>query len=68
MFSNGNCYYMYDGADLETYSTSLYQDKAINVIKSHDFTAKPLFLYMAWQAVHDPFSEADYPEGTANNC
>ena len=25
MFANGNCYYMYDGADLETYSTSLYQ-------------------------------------------
>ena len=57
MFSNSQCYYMYDGEDVSTYSTTLYQNKAVDAIKTHDYT-KPLFMYMAFQAVHDPFSEA----------
>ena len=57
MYSNSQCYYMYDAADVTTYSTTLYQNKAVDAIKTHDYT-KPLFMYMAFQAVHDPFSEA----------
>ena len=63
MFADTMCYYMYDAEDVTTYSTTLYSDKAVSVINSHDFTTKPLFMYMAFQAVHDPFSEADYPDG-----
>ena len=58
MFADTMCYYMYDAEDVITYSTTLYQDKAVSVINFHDFTTKPLFMYMAFQAVHDPFSEA----------
>ena len=62
MYSNSQCYYMYDAEDVTTYSTTLYQNKAVDAIKTHDYT-KPMFMYMAFQAVHDPFSEADYPDG-----
>ncbi|XP_071955613.1 arylsulfatase J-like isoform X2 [Antedon mediterranea] len=33
------------------YSTELYADAAINILKNHD-TSKPLFLYLPFQAVH----------------
>ena len=55
MFSDSQCYYAYDGLDVNTYSTTLYQDKAVNIIKAHDYS-NPMFMYLAFQAVHDPFS------------
>jgi len=36
-----------------TYSTHLFARRAVRVINSHD-VATPLFLYLAWQAVHAP--------------
>ena len=64
MVSNTKCYYNYDADDLDTYSTMLYRDKAIEVIESHDYTAGPMFLYLAFQAVHSPFSDTNsaYPK------
>lgn len=35
------------------YSTTLFAEEAVQVIKAHD-TSKPLFLYLAFQAVHAP--------------
>lgn len=35
------------------YTTSLFTRKAVDVIKNHN-TEKPLFMYIAFQAVHDP--------------
>ncbi|CAM9539820.1 unnamed protein product, partial [Chrysoparadoxa australica] len=43
--------------DCETYSTDLYTDKAVNLIKDHVSTngrEEPLFLYVAYAAVHAP--------------
>jgi hypothetical protein len=36
-----------------TYSTHLYAQSAVQIIQAHD-QAKPLFLYLAFQAVHSP--------------
>lgn len=38
----------------ETYSTTLFTNAALDVIASHD-AATPLFLYLAYSAVHKPF-------------
>jgi len=56
LYGTETCYAGYDGDDLKTYSTFLFRDKAVNVIKHHDYK-DPLFLYLAWQAVHDPFHD-----------
>ena len=60
IYSDSTCYAPYDGSDLETYSTFLYRDKAVKVINNHDYSQSPMFLYLAMQAVHDPFN--DYSE------
>jgi arylsulfatase A-like enzyme len=52
--SDKSCYKAYDGEDIHNYSTTFYTNKAINIIETHD-TSVPLFLYLAYQAVHDPF-------------
>ena len=36
-----------------TYSTTLFQDKAVDIIRGHD-SSKPLFLYLPFQSVHYP--------------
>jgi arylsulfatase A-like enzyme len=52
--SNTTCYAPYTGSDKHNYSTIFYTNKAVNIIENHD-TSDPLFLYMAYQAVHDPY-------------
>jgi arylsulfatase A-like enzyme len=52
--SNKSCYKAYDGEDIHNYSTTFYTTKAVNIIQTHD-TSTSLFLYIAYQAVHDPF-------------
>jgi hypothetical protein len=51
-----NCYYSYDGPNLHNYSTHLYKDLAIETIYGHD-QSNPMFMYLAFQAVHVPFQE-----------
>jgi arylsulfatase A-like enzyme len=64
MYADKDCYYQYDYQDMNEYSTGLYRDKAVNRIQTHDFS-KPIFLYIPFQAVHDPFADsaAGMPEG-----
>mmetsp|Transcript_7368 Transcript_7368/g.10983 ORF Transcript_7368/g.10983 Transcript_7368/m.10983 type:complete len:623 (-) Transcript_7368:207-2075(-) len=57
MYADSDCYSAYNSSDLGTYSTFLYRDKAVQAIAAHDFSANPLFMYLAVQAVHDPFDD-----------
>ena len=61
---NADCYYTYGGPALHNYSTHLYAEHAIRVIEEHDVTS-PLFLYVAFNAVHVPFNDipAEFPNG-----
>lgn len=59
MESNSTCYSPYTQDDVHTYSTFLYRDKAIDTIKEHN-KSSPLFMYIAFQAVHDPFIDLNH--------
>ena len=62
--SDATCYAPYDGEDIHTYSTFLYRDFAVKAIESHDFDQNPMFLYVAFDAVHDPFDDlGTFPDG-----
>lgn len=54
LYANEDCYSGYNGTDVHTYSTFFYRDKAVGVVEKHDYT-RPLFLYVGFQAVHEPF-------------
>jgi arylsulfatase B len=45
-------------ADNGTYSTTLIQQRAVEVISTHD-DSKPLFMYIPFQAVHSPLQVPD---------
>ena len=47
---------MSDRSLLRTDSTNLFTDRAVEIIKKHHSTEqdKPLFLYLAYQGVHEP--------------
>ena len=60
MYSDKDCYTPYEQDDLHTYSTFLYRDKAISIINDHNETESSLFIYLAWQAVHDPFMDKSH--------
>jgi hypothetical protein len=60
-------YKPYTGDDIHTYSTHLYRDHAIQIIQSHNYTQHPMFLYLAFQAAHPPFTEIhEYTSGLTN--
>ncbi len=64
LYMNADCYDKYDADDTHQYSTWFYRDKAIDILQNHDFTASSLFLYLSFQAVHDPFDDDTYyPNG-----
>lgn len=52
--SNTTCYSPYVESDKHDYSTVFYTNKAVEIIENNGADA-PLFLYVAYQAVHDPF-------------
>lgn len=66
-FSHLNGYDMRRNEDVATdavgnYSTFLFTDEAVKIISSHD-ADKPLFLFVAYQAVHSPLEvPAQYTE------
>jgi hypothetical protein len=55
MYSNATCFEPYAGEDIHNYSTFLFRDAAIDIIRNHNPEEAPLFLFLSWQAVHDPF-------------
>ena len=55
LYSTDSCYAPYKEEDMHDYSTFLYRDKAKAIIEEHNSTEKSLFMYLAFQAVHDPF-------------
>lgn len=58
VYMDESCYYPYTNKSDETkYSTYLYGGKALQVIGQHDFSEKPMFMYLPFQAVHDPFDD-----------
>ena len=65
LYADTECYYMYDGEDLNHYSTNLYREKAIQTIETHDFDASPMFMYLSMQAPHAPFADLEgvFPNG-----
>ena len=52
--SDTSCYKAYNGSDKHDYSTTFYTNHALKIIDEHD-KSDPMFLYLAYQAVHDPF-------------
>jgi arylsulfatase A-like enzyme len=55
----------YESAHPQTsYSTFQYRDIAIEWIKSHDYSQNPLFLYLAFQGSHRPYTDVGkYTDG-----
>jgi arylsulfatase A-like enzyme len=52
--ANTTCYSPYSESDKHDYSTVFYTNKAVEIIENNGVDS-PLFLYVAYQAVHDPF-------------
>nr|KAG5693885.1 hypothetical protein BaRGS_014326 [Batillaria attramentaria] len=64
-FLNG--YDLWDNATAEwsaagTYSTHLFTDRVLDILQAHDPAAKPIFIYLAYQAVHGPLEVPEYYE------
>ena len=59
MESTTSCYTPYQGTDKHDYSTIFYTDKTLELLdeKAASTSGNPFFLYLAYQAVHDPFTD-----------
>jgi arylsulfatase A-like enzyme len=61
--ANASCYWPYQDDDKHDYSTFLYTTKAVEIIEHADVDT-PFFMYLAFQAVHDPFTDVnEFPNG-----
>jgi len=49
------------------YSTQLYGEAAVSALKAHD-PNDPLFMYLPWQAVHEPYTAPPGYNASAQNC
>jgi arylsulfatase A-like enzyme len=68
MYADKDCYAPYNGTDMHKYSTFLYRDKAVGIINEHDFDSAPMFMYLSFQGVHDPFIDiTHYPNGVPDD-
>ena len=56
--SDRDCFWPYDEEDIHDYSTHQYRDMAVEIIENHD-TTDSLFMYLSFQAVHDPFDDVN---------
>lgn len=63
IYGDSTCYSEYSGSDEHQYSTFLFRDKAISAVSNHRYSQAPLFMYLAFQAVHDPFTDFKFPNG-----
>eukprot|EP01038_Epipyxis_sp_PR26KG_P004056 gene4056-5799_t len=63
--SDTTCYRL--NPDNTTYSTHLYGNSSINIIRNHDFDLNPMFLYLAPNSVHDPYYDTAYPNGVPSS-
>ena len=63
IYGDNTCYSGYSGTDEHDYSTFLFRDKAIKAISGHNYDDAPMFMYLAFQAVHDPFTDFKFPNG-----
>jgi arylsulfatase A-like enzyme len=61
MEANASCYWPYQEEDLHDYSTFFYTNKAKKIIEDSDADT-PFFLYMSYQAVHDPYDDIRHHE------
>eukprot|EP01035_Chromulina_nebulosa_P017410 gene17410-22959_t len=52
-----DCYSGYSGSDKSEYSTYFYTNKAKEIIESHADSDTPFFLYLPYQAVHNPYAD-----------
>jgi arylsulfatase A-like enzyme len=57
MYANTDCYSPYNGSDMTDYSTFLYRDRAVDIIGGHNYEESPMFMYLAFQAVHNPYGD-----------
>ncbi len=57
LYMNNECYHTYDGSDIYDYTSYFYRRKAEEIISNHDYEAIPMFLYIAFQAVHTPYTD-----------
>lgn len=59
MSADSTCYSGYNGHDLHEYSTYFYTNHAIDIIDNHADSDTPFFMYLAYQAVHDPYYDVN---------
>lgn len=59
MTADTTCYRGYNGRDLHEYSTFFYTNHAIDIIDNHIDSDVPFFLYLSYQAVHDPYYDVE---------
>lgn len=57
LYMNATCYYPYKNKT--EYTTNLYRENVEYLLEAHDFEEKPMFLYIPFQAVHNPFRDAE---------